>query len=124
MNAGPVMVECPRHAGAFDCSPFCELCSGENELPEHAWREWFRPDTFRCGDDYHECNHDDDDEHATYLMFYFPRPEDYFPDEDELETIETAAAQSRVWSLTGNTITAGRDTSAEWLFITQKTTNA
>ena len=25
------MIECPRHEGAFDCSPFCEVCGGEQE---------------------------------------------------------------------------------------------
>ena len=24
--------ECPNHAGAFDCSPFCELCEGNQEI--------------------------------------------------------------------------------------------
>jgi hypothetical protein len=23
--------ECPRHEGAFDCSPFCDICEGEQE---------------------------------------------------------------------------------------------
>ena len=23
------MTECPRHEGAFDCTPFCEVCEGE-----------------------------------------------------------------------------------------------
>lgn len=26
-----VSVECPRHEGAFDCNPFCDLCEGEQE---------------------------------------------------------------------------------------------
>ena len=26
--------ECPNHQGAFDCSPFCELCGGSQELKE------------------------------------------------------------------------------------------
>ena len=25
------MIECPRHNGAFDCSPFCRVCEGEQE---------------------------------------------------------------------------------------------
>jgi hypothetical protein len=25
------MVECPRHEGAFDCTPFCNVCEGEQE---------------------------------------------------------------------------------------------
>jgi hypothetical protein len=27
-----VMTECPNHGGAFDCTPFCELCAGEQEV--------------------------------------------------------------------------------------------
>jgi hypothetical protein len=23
--------ECPRHEGGFDCSPFCDICEGEQE---------------------------------------------------------------------------------------------
>lgn len=26
------MVECPEHEGNFDCTPFCEVCGGEQEL--------------------------------------------------------------------------------------------
>lgn len=26
-----MMIECPNHDGAFDCTPFCELCEGEQE---------------------------------------------------------------------------------------------
>lgn len=26
------MIQCPNHAGAFDCSPFCKLCAGEQEI--------------------------------------------------------------------------------------------
>lgn len=25
-------VPCPRNRGEFDCTPFCELCSGEQEF--------------------------------------------------------------------------------------------
>ncbi len=25
------VIECPKHEGAFDCSPFCEICEGEQE---------------------------------------------------------------------------------------------
>jgi hypothetical protein len=25
------VVECPNHEGAFDCTPFCRLCEGEQE---------------------------------------------------------------------------------------------
>ena len=24
-------IECPRHEGAFDCNPFCNICEGEQE---------------------------------------------------------------------------------------------
>ena len=26
-----IMVECPNHEGAWDCTPFCNLCEGEQE---------------------------------------------------------------------------------------------
>ena len=25
-------MECPNHEGAFDCTPFCRLCEGEQEI--------------------------------------------------------------------------------------------
>ena len=25
------MKECPNHGGAFDCTPFCNVCEGEQE---------------------------------------------------------------------------------------------
>jgi len=25
------MVDCPRHEGAYDCTPFCDVCEGEQE---------------------------------------------------------------------------------------------
>jgi hypothetical protein len=25
-------MECPNHEGAFDCTPFCPLCEGEQEV--------------------------------------------------------------------------------------------
>ena len=25
------MRECPNHGGAFDCTPFCNVCEGEQE---------------------------------------------------------------------------------------------
>ena len=25
-------VECPEHNGAFDCTPFCNVCNGEQEF--------------------------------------------------------------------------------------------
>ena len=24
-------MECPKHEGAFDCTPFCNICEGEQE---------------------------------------------------------------------------------------------
>lgn len=26
-----MIVVCPRHEGSFDCTPFCDLCEGEQE---------------------------------------------------------------------------------------------
>jgi hypothetical protein len=25
------MIECPNHEGNFDCTPFCNICEGEQE---------------------------------------------------------------------------------------------
>jgi hypothetical protein len=25
------ILECPKHQGGWDCSPFCEICEGEQE---------------------------------------------------------------------------------------------
>jgi hypothetical protein len=25
------LLECPRHGGSFDCTPFCDLCEGNQE---------------------------------------------------------------------------------------------
>jgi hypothetical protein len=30
------VIECPNHAGNFDCNPFCELCEGEQEYNPNA----------------------------------------------------------------------------------------
>jgi hypothetical protein len=32
------MKECPNHQGAFDCTPFCALCEGNQEVP-YTWAE-------------------------------------------------------------------------------------
>lgn len=112
--AARVIVECPNHGGAFDCTPFCGLCYGEQEFPESVWKRNYGPDTFTCGDGWHECDDDDEHEHVTYLMFYSPDGDD----DDALDN-----APGRIWSLTGNIITAGRDDNADWLFITTEPTN-
>jgi len=26
------MVPCPKHEGAYDCTPFCEVCEGDQEV--------------------------------------------------------------------------------------------
>lgn len=26
------MINCPNHGGSYDCTPFCELCAGEQEI--------------------------------------------------------------------------------------------
>ncbi len=28
------MTECPNHQGAFDCTPFCNICEGEQEYED------------------------------------------------------------------------------------------
>lgn len=30
------VIECPNHEGAFDCTPFCSLCEGEQEVLDRA----------------------------------------------------------------------------------------
>ena len=30
------VLECPNHEGAFDCTPFCTLCEGEQEVLDKA----------------------------------------------------------------------------------------
>lgn len=33
LDTPPVDLEpCPNHGGSFDCSPFCELCTGNQEI--------------------------------------------------------------------------------------------
>lgn len=29
-------MECPNHEGAFDCTPFCSVCEGEQEIAYQA----------------------------------------------------------------------------------------
>jgi hypothetical protein len=29
MTMTKTMVDCPRHEGAYDCTPFCSVCEGE-----------------------------------------------------------------------------------------------
>ena len=29
---GNLLTECPNHAGAYDCTPFCPVCFGEQEI--------------------------------------------------------------------------------------------
>lgn len=40
-------IECPNHNGGFDCSPFCKLCEGEQEIilqdPSEVKPEYGRP---------------------------------------------------------------------------------
>lgn len=31
-NATPEVIPCPRHAGSYDCSPFCGVCHGTQEV--------------------------------------------------------------------------------------------
>jgi hypothetical protein len=28
------IIECPNHGGAFDCTPFCKICAGNQEFRE------------------------------------------------------------------------------------------
>jgi hypothetical protein len=29
-----LVTDCPNHAGSYDCTPFCELCAGEQEVAD------------------------------------------------------------------------------------------
>jgi hypothetical protein len=40
------MIECPRHGGAFDCTPFCPICEGEQEYPKREGPARNLPDYF------------------------------------------------------------------------------
>ncbi len=50
-------VECPKHEGAFDCTPFCDTCEGEQECcPEGC--DMIRCD--ECGDANYLTKYDED----------------------------------------------------------------
>ena len=34
----PKMIDCPNHEGGYDCTPFCPLCEGEQEIPADTQR--------------------------------------------------------------------------------------
>ena len=39
-------MECPNHEGAFDCTPFCNICEGEQEyfaLPSYSMLNGISP---------------------------------------------------------------------------------
>jgi hypothetical protein len=38
------MTECPRHDGAFDCTPFCQVCEGEQAYDPSETLECVVPD--------------------------------------------------------------------------------
>lgn len=43
MAVKTALVVCPKHEGAFDCSPFCGLCEGEQEYwltADVDWEGW------------------------------------------------------------------------------------
>jgi hypothetical protein len=46
----PMMKECPRHEGNFDCTPFCNVCEGE--------QEYEYTDTIPCRDCSTPVDHD------------------------------------------------------------------
>jgi len=33
----PDTILCPKHEGAYDCTPFCPLCFGEQEMEVAQW---------------------------------------------------------------------------------------
>lgn len=32
LNTSHDSMVCPKHEGAFDCTPFCDICEGEQEF--------------------------------------------------------------------------------------------
>ena len=34
------MIECPNHGGGFDCTPFCNLCEGNQEYEGNPMNEY------------------------------------------------------------------------------------
>lgn len=30
-----ISTDCPKHGGAYDCTPFCEICQGNQETEKH-----------------------------------------------------------------------------------------
>ena len=36
------MRECPNHEGAYDCTPFCNLCEGNQEYEPDAQESYYR----------------------------------------------------------------------------------
>ena len=34
-----ITTDCPNHGGAFDCTPFCEICSGEQGVDKMTEQE-------------------------------------------------------------------------------------
>ena len=39
VSKADLMEECPEHAGAFDCTPFCPVCEGAQEYDRKQLRE-------------------------------------------------------------------------------------
>lgn len=50
------MNPCPNHQGNFDCTPFCNLCEGEQEL-EISFPVAFEYQCWKC-DKWHESTSD------------------------------------------------------------------
>lgn len=43
-------IECPNHGGAFDCTPFCSVCEGEQEItPRQVYRTMIALDHLEGG---------------------------------------------------------------------------
>jgi hypothetical protein len=34
------MIDCPAHEGAYDCTPFCAICEGEQEYDPSGEMGW------------------------------------------------------------------------------------
>lgn len=38
------MIACPRHEGSYDCTPFCDVCEGNQEYNDNETRTCIVPD--------------------------------------------------------------------------------
>ena len=67
---GAMMKECPNHQGSFDCTPFCNICEGEQEYESNG--------TLPCQRFAHCNTYVEEDVWHEELGFCMPCQEMYF----------------------------------------------